>query len=336
MLRLLRGTLVAGFVLSCGAAHAQTLAAVQAARNLACGTVQGADDWNGEDVHGNLSALGAEICRAVAVAVLGPEGELTIPLFPAEPEALNALKAGAVQLAVGISPSPTTAVQYGVGFGPPVFYDSQRIMVARQSGISDLPSLRGQLVCALDMTPPERTLRDELTARGIAYALMAHSEQGELDAAVAVRRCAADTGMETRLAQSRANFHARTSDFVFLPARFALSPVVPAYRYGDQAFGLVVDWTVSALVEAEALGITQQTVAEATKRGDMRTEQLLGHDFASAQALGLARDWAAKVIVATGNYGEIFQRTTGGPYRLDRGLNALWTEGGLMSPLPMK
>ena len=335
MLRLLGGILIASF-LFCGVAQAQTLAAVQAGHSLNCGTVQAADDWNGADIHGNLSALEAEVCRAVAVAILGPEGGMAIPVFPAEPEALDALKTGAIQLAIGISPSPTTAIQYGVGFGPPVFYDSQRIMVAKQSGISDLSGLRGQLICALDMTPPERTLRDELTARGITYALMAHSEQGELDAAVAVRRCAADTGMETRLAQSRANFHARTSDFVFLPTRFALGPMVPAYRYGDQTFALIVDWTISALIEAEALGITQQNVSEAVKRGDMRAEQLLGHDFASAQALGLAHDWAAKVIAATGNYGEIFQRTTGGPYHLDRGLNALWTEGGLMRPLPMK
>ena len=336
MFRLLHGFLLASFLSSLGVAHAQTLAAVRAAHHLNCGTIQGADDWNGEDVHGNISALGADVCRAVAVAMLGTENGLTISVFPAEPEALNALKAGTLQLAIGISPSATTAVQYGVGFGPPVFYDSQRVMVSKQSGITDLAGLRDQLVCALDMTPPERTLRDEMTARGIRYALMAHSEQGELDAAVAVHRCTAGTAMETRLAQSRANFHARTSDFVFLPERFALAPVVPAYRYGDQTFGLIVDWTVNALIEAEALGITQQNIADATKRGDMRSEQLLGHDFATAQALGIAHDWAAKVIASTGNYGEIFQRTTGGPYNLDRGLNALWTEGGLMRALPMR
>jgi general L-amino acid transport system substrate-binding protein len=111
--------------------------------------------------------------------------------------------------------------------------------------------------------------------------------------------------------------------------------MVPAYRYGDQRFGLVIDWTVSALIEAEVLGITQGNVAAAPERQDMRAEQLLGRDFATAQALGLEHDWAAKVIATTGNYGEIFQRTTGGPYHLDRGLNALWTQGGLMHPLPM-
>ncbi len=336
MFRFAHGLFVLGLLSLTCAAHAQTLAAIRASHHLDCGTVQGADDWNGEDVHGDLSGLGGEICRAVAVAILGDAEGLAIHAFPAEPEALAALKAGGIQLAIGISPSTTVATQFGVGFGPPVFFDSQRIMVAKQSGIANLADLRDKLICALDMSPPERTLRDELTQQHIPYALMSHSEQGELDAAVAVRRCAAGTGMETRLAQSRANFHARISDFVFLPERFALSPVVPVYRYGDQAFGLIVDWTISALIEAEALGITRDNVAEAAKREDMRTVQLLGRDFATAQALGLAHDWAAKVIAATGNYGEIFERTTGHPYQLDRGLNDLWTRGGLMAPRPMK
>jgi general L-amino acid transport system substrate-binding protein len=336
MFRGLHIFLLAGFIALCGPAHAQILATVRGAHQLACGTVQATDDWNSQDIHGNLSAFEAEICRAISVAILGAKDGAKVTAFPGEPEALDALKAGTVQAAIGISPSASTAVQYGVGFGRPVFYDSQRIMLAKSSGIAELAGLRDQLICALDMTPPEHTLRDELTARGIKYALMAHSEQGELDAAVAVHRCVADTAMESRLAQSRANFHARIGDFVFLPERFTLSPVVPAYRYGDQMFGLIVDWTVSALIEAEALGITQANVGEARRREDMRAEQLLGHDFATAQALGIARDWAAQVIAATGNYGEIFQRTIGLPYHLDRGLNALWTNGGMISPLPMR
>jgi general L-amino acid transport system substrate-binding protein len=323
--------------LTCPAqAQAQTLAAVQASHHFDCGTVQSVDDWNGEDIHGDLSALGGEICRAVAIAIQGDADGLAVQAFPAEPEALAALKAGKIHFAIGISPSATVAVQYGVGFGPPVYFDSQRVMVAKESGIADLRGLRDKLICALDMSLPERTLRDELTQRQIPYGLQAHSEQGEMDAAAAVRRCAAATGMETRLVQSRANFHARTSDFVLLPETLTLNPIVPAYRYGDQAFGLIVDWTVHALIEAEALGITQDNVAEAAKREDMRAAQLLGHDFATAQALGLAHDWAAKVIVATGNYGEIFERTTGRPYHLDRGLNALWTNRGLMASWPMK
>jgi general L-amino acid transport system substrate-binding protein len=341
MQRLLSYLLVSSFVTVCSGAQAQSLpspvlTSIRSSHQMACGTVLGADDWNGEDLHGNLSALGADICKAVAIAVLGSADTLTVIPLPAEPEALKAVESNTVQLAVGVTPSATTAIQFGVSFAQPVFYDSQRLMVSRLAGITDLAGLRDKLICVLDSTPPERTLRDEMSARHIPYALASHSEQGEMDAAIAVRHCVAGTAMETRLAQSRANFHARTADFVFLPERLSLNPVVPAYRYGDQAFGLIVEWTISALIEAEALGITQGNVAQAMEREDMRAEQLLGHDFATAQALGLAHDWAAKVIAATGNYGEIFQRTTGEPYHLDRGLNALWINGGLMRPMPMR
>jgi len=333
--RLLPSALVCMLISLVSGTHAQSLDSIRAAHHIECGTVLGADDWNGEDIHGNLSGLEAEVCRAVAIAIFGDAASLTIQPLPAEPEALVALKSGTIQLAVGISPAASTATQFGIAFGPPIFYDPQRVMVSKQSGVTELAGLRDRLICALDTSPTERVLRDEMTSRGIPYGLVAHSEQGEMDAALAVRKCAG-TGTESRLAQSRANFHARTEDFVFLPERFGLNPVVPAYPFGDQKLGLLVDWTVSALIEAEALGITQGNVAAAAERQDMRAEQLLGHDFATAQALGLAHDWAIKVIAATGNYGEIFQRTTGGPYHLDRDLNALWTEGGLMHPLPMK
>jgi general L-amino acid transport system substrate-binding protein len=317
-------------------ANGQTIDVIRAARHLDCGTVSEADDWNRADLHGNLSALGRDICRAVAVAILGNMDGLTIHEFPAEPEALTALKAGAIQLAATISPDTTIAMQYGVGFGPPIFYDTQRLLTSRAAGINQLAGLRDQLICVLALTQPAQTLRDEMASRGIPYAVMAHSEQGEMDAAIAVHHCVAGTGMESRLAESRRGFHARTSDFEFLPDRFDLEPVVPAYRYGDQTFGLIVDWTIHALIEAEALGITQTNVGESAGREDMRAQRLLGGDFATAQALGLAHDWAAKVIAALGNYGEIFERTTGRPYHLERGLNRLWTEGGLMRPVPIR
>jgi general L-amino acid transport system substrate-binding protein len=298
--------------------------------------VSEADDWNRTDLHGNLTALGGDICRAVAIAILGNPDGLAIHDFPAEPEALAALRSGAIQLAATISPDTTIATQYGVGFGPPIFYDTQRLLTSRASGVTQVAGLRDRLICVLDLTEPAQTLRDELSARGIPFAMMAHSEQGEMDAAVAVRHCTAGTAMESRLAESRQGFHARTSEFDFLPERFGLEPVVPAYRYGDQTFGLIVDWTIFALIEAEALGITQANVAESAGREDMRGQRLLGGDFATAQALGLAHDWAAKVVAGLGNYGEIFERTTGKPYHLDRGLNRLWTDGGLMRPLPIR
>lgn len=309
---------------------------IKQAGHLRCATVGSEDDWNGQDQHGDLSALGAAVCRAVAAAILGDAGKAEIVEMPAEPEALAALRSGSVDLALGISPSAETAVQWGVGFGPAIFYDSQRFMVPQSSHMTSVADLRDQLICAMNNTPAERTLRDEMTARNIPYGLQAHSEQGEMDASVGVARCAADAALESRLATSRADFPAKAPPFTFLPERLGLSPVVPAYRYGDQRFGLIVDYTVHALVEAEALGITQANVEAARARTDMRAQRLLGGDRSVAQALGLAPDWAVHVIAAAGNYGEIFDRTLGKTYRLDRGLNALWTSGGLMHPAPLQ
>ncbi|MFY9641835.1 MAG: hypothetical protein WAK07_13195 [Rhodomicrobium sp.] len=188
-------SLFAGLLVLASVAHAQTLDSIRAAHRMECGTVLSAGDWNAEEVHGNLSALEAEVCRAVAVAIFGNPDSLTIQVFPAELEALNALKAGTVHLVVGISPSALIATHFGVGFGPPVFYDSQRILVSKLNGITELAGLRDKLICAFDMSPPEQMLHDEMTARGIPYAGMSHSEQGEMDAAIAVRRCDAGTGM---------------------------------------------------------------------------------------------------------------------------------------------
>ena len=105
MPRLLLSLFAIGLLAYAGVAHAKALESIRAAHHMECGAVMGADDWNGEDIHGNLSALEAEICRAIGVAILGDAGSVTIQAFPAEPEALNALKAGAIDLAIGVSPA---------------------------------------------------------------------------------------------------------------------------------------------------------------------------------------------------------------------------------------
>jgi general L-amino acid transport system substrate-binding protein len=114
--------------------------------------------------------------------------------------------------------------------------------------------------------------------------------------------------------------------------------VAPAYRQGDAPWAAVVDWTVYALMQAEASGVTRANVETMRASEDLAVQRLLGADFGAARALGLERDWAARVIAEVGNYGEIFDRTAGAGSRLNlpRGLNALWTQGGLMRPLPVR
>ena len=239
-------------------------------------------------------------------------------------------------MVIGLSPSAEAAVQYGISFGHPIFYDTQRFLVTAPAGLKTVADLRGNLICAMNNTPSEQRLRDYMTEHRIPYGLQAHSEQGEMDASVAVARCAAGSALESRLAESRADFPANAPEFVFLPERFGLEPVAPAYSFGDQRFALLVDMTTSALIEAEALGITQANANKATTRTDLAARRLLGSDRSVGQALGLPADWAVPVLATVGNYGEIFNRTVGKTYHLERGPNALWTAGGLLSPTPLQ
>lgn len=312
-----------------------TLDRIRASGKLDCAVIAPQDDWNGVDIHGNLSAFETEICHAVAAAVLGDPAQAAVQAFPGEPETVAALRSGRVQLAVGLSPSTGVAVAQAITFGRPVYFDTVRILTHKDSGIHDAADLQDRLVCAMDLSFPEVTVQDEMRARGLRLALQSHSEQGENDAAVAVRRCQAGAGMETRLAASRTNFHGFTPNFVFLPERWGLSPMVVATRNDDPLWSRAVDDMIDALVEAESLGVTQANVGQAGAREDIGARELTGKDIAVPRAFGLPQDWAVRAVAAVGNYGEIFDRTIGQPYHLDRGLNALWSSGGLMAPEPL-
>lgn len=315
-----------------------TLDKLRQAGTIGCGVVSEIQEYNKEDLHGGLDGLGLEICKAIAVATLGDAAHMQPKTFPVEHEALLALQKGEIDVLVGATPSANAVWAYGVQFGPPVFYDAQGIMVHRESGIHGLADLAHRTVCFIDGTDTEVVLDAALRARGIAYYPYPFQEEGEMDAALVVGHCDSMSADLSRLAEKRSGFHARAADFVMLPETLTLDPVAPAYRQGDAQWGAIIDWTVYALVQAEASGVTQANVAALQGSSDPIVQRLLGVDFSAGRALGLEHDWAARVIAAVGNYGEIYDRTTGegSPLRLPRGLNALWTGGGLMHPLPVR
>ena len=315
-----------------------TLDGVRHAGTVVCGVVSEPAEYNKEDLHSGLDELGLEVCKAVAVAVLGDAAHMQPKSFPIEHEALLALQKGEVDLLVGVTPSASSVWAYGVQFGPPVFYDAQGIMVHRESGIHRLADLAQRTVCYIDGTDTAAVLDAALRARGIAYRPYPFQEEGEMDAALVVGHCQSMSANLSRLAEKRSNFHALTGDFEFLAETLTLDPVAPAYRQGDAQWGAIIDWTVHALVQAEASGVTRANVAAMRDSTDPAVQQLLGIDFAAGRALGLDHDWAARVIATLGNYGEIYERSAGqdSPLRLPRGLNALWTNGGLMHPLPVR
>jgi general L-amino acid transport system substrate-binding protein len=331
---------VATLVLSfCASARADgTLQRVRAAGALTCGVVTEETDYTKFDTHGGVDDIGQEICKAVAAAVLGQGARATITGYPDEDHAFKGLAKGQVDLVAGVTPTASNQALYGVAFGPPIFIDGQGFLVAKNSGISALRDLAGKQVCFIANTEHEAHLTAAMRERGIAFLPYPWEETGEMDAGLVSGHCAAMTGDMSMLAEERAAFHARKHDFVLLPETITLDPVAPAVRQGDAAWEAVVTWTVEALLEAEAHGVTQANVQARRASDDPDLRRLLGADRAAARALGLADDWAVQVIAAVGNYGELYARAVGPgtEYNLPRGQNALWKDGGLMYPLTVR
>jgi len=319
-----------------GPAGAGTLQAVKSAGELRCGVVTEEYDYSKDQTHGNMSAFGTDICKAVTAAVLGTGGKLVLSSFPDEKHGLNAVKSGNIALLAGATPLVTLGAIYDVSFGRPFFLDGQGFIVVAAKGINSIDSLAGKEVCFLDNTEAATTLAAVLHARHINYLPFPFQEQGEMDAALIAGRCAAMTGDVSQLANSRVNMHARVSAFVILPELISLEPLAPAFRNDDPQWAAIVDWTLYATIQAEASGITRANVDATSESDDLVINRWLTKAGGLSRALGLSDDWAVQVIKAVGNYGEMFAKRAGkqSPLQLDRGMNALWTKGGLLYPLP--
>jgi general L-amino acid transport system substrate-binding protein len=334
------GTLLGGMLSCTNAALAQaTVAKIKAAGQVSCGIVATPEDWNKTDLHGPLTALDAEICKAVGVAVLGPRAKVNLEAFDSELQSEEALSNGGVDLIVGVSPDATSMWHWKIAFGPTIFYDAQAILVRGDSPATALAGLAGMKVCVVEGTDNEKILLARTIAHGIAINALPFQEEGEMDDGLAVRHCDAVSAYLTRLAELQRNYPKQLSHDRILPDLLRLAPVAPAYRRDDPQWSMIVDFTVHALVQAEESGITRANVGNQRANEDPVVQRLLGVDWATSRALNLpAKDWAAQVIAAVGNYGEIFSRTVGteSPLQMPRGLNALWSHGGLMHADPVQ
>jgi len=313
-----------------------TLRQIQAAGDLHCGVVVAREDWNKVDLHGDLSSLNSEICKAVGIAALGTHAKIEITAFNSELEAEQGLSRSRVDLVVGVTPSASASAHWQIAFGPPVFYDGLTALVQPGLASMSLKDLAGQKICVIDGTENDRVLEARADAGALKMRVSTWQEEGEMDDAMATHWCSAVGAYATRLAPLRQQYRQLVNARI-LPGLFTLSPVAPAYRRADAQWGLLVDGTIYTLIQAEASGVTRANVATQKTSEDPVVQRLLGIDWVTSQSLGLTnKDWAATVISAVGNYGEIYQRTIGASLQLPRGVNALWTDGGLMHALPIQ
>jgi len=304
---------------------------------LKCGVITEPFDWNKQDLHGDLAGLEAEICRATATALYGQPDRLQLQAYNTEEEGLLGLRRGASDIVAGITPSARQEASEKIRFSLPIFEDALGFMVHRAEGIHSIADITAHKLCYIEDTDNDHTILPYLVSHGTRPLPFGFQEEGEMDAAIMDRHCQATGAMLSKLAEARSTFH-NINDYVFLPELLDLSPVTVATNAADARLGAIVDYTISVLLQAESLGITQAQAAHMPHSEDPRLQHLSGEDFATAQALGLPHDWSRKIIESVGNYAEIYDRTIGPgtKYNLARGLNALWNKGGLMAPLPLK
>jgi general L-amino acid transport system substrate-binding protein len=311
---------------------------IKASGVLPCGVVTALNDENEDDTHGNLSALGIEMCRAVGAAVLGPKPRVTIQAYGTEALAYQNLQDGHIALIVGATPDQGLARRYGVTYLTPVYFDTQGLLVHKDRGIKSLADLAGKQICFIGNTDAQRHLQQAVARAGIKVGYFPFDEMGEMEAALVGGRCDAETHDASKLAAGRSAFHGRTHDFDILPDRLSLDPLAPVVRNGDAEWARVIDWVTSALVQAEISGVTQANIDSMKQSPDLTVQSLLGVRKGTAWGLFLDREWSYWAIQTVGNYGEMFDRAVGSHsgLRLERGLNVPWTQGGMLYPLPVR
>ncbi len=332
------GVLAAAFLVA--AAHAgETLDAVKSRGELRCGVSEGIEGFSFKDANGRWRGLDADFCRAVAAAVLGnPEKVEFVPLkastrFPA-------LQAKRVDLLLR-NTTWTLGREAGlrVLFAGVLFYDSQAFMVPQGSRARSVPDLAGQTVCVEKATTNEQNLDDYFAARGASVKPLVIDSESETVKAFYAGRCAALTMETSLLAIARLRAPAGIQAYVVLPERISREPLGPAVRRGDDEWFTVVRWVLHALVAAEEAGMTRDNIEARVKDSrDPAVRRISGADPRVGKALGVPPDWAVQAVRAVGNYGEIYERNlgAGSALKLERGLNELWTRGGLMYAPPLR
>ena len=315
-----------------------TLDKIKAAGSLPCGIDTEEPEYSTQDAHGNHGAFDLDVCKAVAVAVLGPNAKFTVKPYRDEQDALQALKSGQIALLATGSPNYINASNAGFGFSRPIFYDYQGFLVNRTMGIQTPKDLAGKKVCFLGGTEIEIQLQGYMKREKIDWLPFSFQEEGEMEAAFITRNCAAITADVSQLAYEQIAFKGMARNFEILPDAIAKDPLAPTYRLDDPEWAAIVNWAMETLIQAEESGVTQANLADMKKSDDPVIKRLLGTWRGYGQYLGLRDAWVADEIDAVGNYGEIFERDLGpaSNMKLVRGPNNLWTQGGLMYSLPIR
>lgn len=320
------------------AAAGETLEQIKSRGTLHCGVSEGIAGFSEKDASGRWSGLDVDLCRAVAAAALGDPAKVTfVPLrasarFPA-------LQSRRVDL-LARNTTWTLAREAGleVQFAGILFYDGQAFMVPTASAVKKVAQLNGAVVCVEKGTTHERSLTDYFAGHGLSVKPLVIDSAPEVADAFFAGRCAAYTSDASQLAGVRLRASGGRT-FRILPERISKEPLAPVVRSSDPAWLTLVRGVLFALIAAEENGVTRDNVRALREgAGAAGVRRALGAEGELGKALGVDPDWALRAVQSVGNYGEMFERNLGGEswLKLERGLNRLWSQGGLMYAPPMR
>src|ERR1700733_8129717 len=336
----MRRVLVAAGLLaaSFSAAAAGTLDTVKQRGTLVCGVSAGFAGFSAPDSQGNYKGLDVDYCRALAAGVLGDANKVRYVALTAQ-NRFTALQSGEIDVLYRNSTQTyLRGVTLGLRQGPVNFYDGQGFVVRRDSGVKDIKGLNGATVWVAQGTTHEVTLGDYGRANGIEWKPLVFDRVDTMYQAFFGGRCDAMTQDPSALAGAVTTAASNPADYIILPMTISKEPLGPFTRNGDEVWTDIIAWLHYGLVEAEEQGVTAANADEMAKSSVPAIQRLLGTAGELGSRLGLDNKWMLQAIKAGGNYGEIFERNVGqaSPLKLDRGLNATWSKGGLMYAIPFK
>ena len=318
-------------------AQTKTLDTVKQRGTLSCGVNVGLAGFSAPDDKGAWTGLDVDYCKAIAAAVLGDASKVKY-LGTTAKERFTALQSGEIDVLVrNTTWTLARDNQLGLSFTGVNYYDGQGFMIKKALGVKSAKELGGATICVQTGTTTELNLADYFRANNLQYKPVVFEKAEEVLQAYQAGRCDAHTTDASGLYSQRLQMQ-KPDEHMVLPEIISKEPLGPSVRQGDSQWFTIVKWVGYALVNAEEAGVTQKNVDEMLNSKNPDIMRILGKEGEFGKGLGLDNDWAVKIIKAVGNYGEIFDRHVGAGSRIkiDRGLNNLWSKGGLQYAPPIR
>lgn len=330
-------TLCTAVMLSLPAQAGKTLDTIKSRDQLVCGVNVALAGFSSADSEGKWSGMDVDYCKALAAAVLGDASKVKYVPLNAQ-QRFTALQSGEIDiLSRNTTWTLTRDASLGANFVGTIYYDGQGFMVKKDLKVASAKELNGATVCVQSGTTTEKNLTDFARANKLDIKPLVFEKNEAATGAYHSGRCEAYTTDASGLAAER-TIAKNPDEHLILPEIISKEPLGPLVRRGDDEFFAISKWVLNALIEGEEYGLTQTNLDEKKTSDDPNIQRILGTAEDMGALLGLDKEWAYRALKATGNYGEIFERNVGkdSPLKLERGLNKLWNQGGILYAPPIR